>query len=108
MLPASPYVEARNGGYYAAGSRIPLDTIVVAFRNGESPETTLNNYPWIGSLAKVYGIITFILEHPAEIEEYMKDQERAYEEFKAQHPMPPELLQKLERAMAEISTTNKT
>jgi uncharacterized protein (DUF433 family) len=99
----SQYIEARNGGYYAKGSRIPLDVIVVAFRNGESPESILNDYPWIGSLAKVYGIITFILEHPAEIEEYMKDQDRAYGEFKAQHPMPRALLEKLERGRAELN-----
>ena len=89
MIPTSPYIEARNGGYFAQGSRIPLDVVVVAFRNGESPETIFNDYPSIGSLAKVYGIITFILEHPAEIEDYMKDQERVFEEFKASHPWQP-------------------
>ncbi len=103
MMPESRYIETRNGGYFAKGSRIPLDVIVVAFRRGKSPETIFNDYPWIGSLAKVYGVITFILEHPAVIEEYMKDQERVFEEFKASHPWPPELLERMERGRAELN-----
>jgi hypothetical protein len=33
----------------------------------------------IGSLAKAYGAITFILEHPPEIEAYLGDQDRRWE-----------------------------
>ena len=36
---AKEYVEERNGGYYVAGTRVSLDSIVHAFRRGESPET---------------------------------------------------------------------
>lgn len=103
MMPPSPYIELRNGGCFAAGSRIPLDVIVVAFRNGESAESIFRDYPSIGSLAKVYGIITFILEHPAGIEDHMKAQERVFEEFKATHPWSPELLERMERARAELN-----
>jgi uncharacterized protein (DUF433 family) len=101
MMPESQYIETRNGGYYAKGSRIPLDVIVHTFRRGESAEEIFCAFPSLGSLARVCGILTFVLEHPAEIEEYLKDQERAFEEFKSRHPMPPELVERLERAMAE-------
>lgn len=104
MTLSSQYIEARNGGYFAAGSRIPLDVIVMAFRRGKSPEMILNDFPSIGSLAKVYGVITFILEHPSEIEDYLKDQERTFEEFKARNPWPPELIERFERARAEKIT----
>lgn len=103
MMPESQYIEARNGGYYAKGSRIPLDAIVNTFRRGESAEEIFSGFPSIGSLARVYGILTFVLEHPAEIEEYLKDQERVFEEFKASHPWPPELLERLERGRAELN-----
>jgi hypothetical protein len=36
---AKEYVEARDGGYYVVGTRISLDSIVHAFRRGESAET---------------------------------------------------------------------
>ena len=35
---SSDYVEQRDGGYYVAGARVSLDSIVYAFRGGESPE----------------------------------------------------------------------
>jgi hypothetical protein len=32
------YVEQRNGGYYVAGTRISLDSVVCSFNEGQSPE----------------------------------------------------------------------
>ena len=34
----SEYVELRNGGYYLAGTRISLDSVVYSFNEGQSPE----------------------------------------------------------------------
>ena len=65
--PTSPYIEVRDGGYYVAGTRIGLDVIVHEFQAGKSPEAILQSHSPIGSLAKVYGVITFILEHPERI-----------------------------------------
>jgi hypothetical protein len=58
-------------------------------------------YPSLGSLAKVYGAITFILEHPAEVEMYLKDQDRIFEEIKAKYPMPQEMIDRFEQAEKE-------
>ena len=77
MMPTNQYVEVRNGGYYVAGTRIGLDIVTYDFRNGRSAEAIFDAYPSIGSLAKVYGAITFILEHPTEVEAYLKDRERS-------------------------------
>jgi hypothetical protein len=51
--------------------------------------------------ARVYGAITFILEHPKEIEAYLGDQDRRYEEFKAQHPLTPDMMERFEQAKRE-------
>ena len=64
MMPTNEYVEVRNGGYYVAGTRIGLDVVVYDFRDGRTAEAIFDAYPSIGSLAKVYGTITYILEHP--------------------------------------------
>jgi uncharacterized protein (DUF433 family) len=39
------YVEQRDGAYYIAGTRIVLDSIVLAFKDGESPEKILQSFP---------------------------------------------------------------
>jgi len=96
-MPASQYVKTHNGGYYVSGTRIDLDVVAHDFRRGRSAEAIFEAYPSIGSLAKVYGAITFILEHPAEVDAYLRDQERIFEEIKARHPMPPEMTGRFER-----------
>ena len=103
MMPTNQYVEVRNGGYYVVGTRIGLDVVVYAMRRGRSAESVFEAFPSIGSLAKVYGTIAFIFEHPAEVEAYLKDQDRIFEEFKAQHPMPAEMIEPFERAKNERS-----
>ena len=101
MMPASQYLESRNGGYYVAGSRIGLDVVVYAFRRGKTAEDLFHAYPFtIGSLAKVYGVITYILEHPQEVEAYLQHEIRVFEEFQAANPLPPEMLEPFERTRA--------
>jgi uncharacterized protein (DUF433 family) len=101
MLPVNQYIETRNGGYYVAGTRIGLDVVTCAFRRGRTAEDIFRAYPAIGSLVKVYGVITFILEHPQEIEAYLSDQEHAYSEFEKRHPLPPEMIEPFEQARLE-------
>lgn len=104
--PVNQYVEIRNGGYYVAGTRIGLDVIVQAFRDGECAEDIARAYPSFKSLANVYGVILFILEHPDAIEEYLGEQKRLWKELQERYPMPEELLEQLEDAVAE--TPHKT
>ena len=63
-LPANEYVEVREGKTCIVGTRIGLDVFVYAYRRGKTPEALLEAFPSIGSLAKVHGIIDFILKHP--------------------------------------------
>jgi hypothetical protein len=37
------YVEQREGGFYIAGTRISLDSVVYPFKNGASPESILRS-----------------------------------------------------------------
>lgn len=97
MMPTNEYIEVRNGGYYVAGTRIGLDVVVYDFRDGRSADAIFEAYPSIGSLAKVYGAITFILEHPKEIEAYLEDQDGRYDELKAKHPLTPDMIDRFER-----------
>jgi uncharacterized protein (DUF433 family) len=103
MMPTNQYVEVRNSAYYVAGTRIGLDVVIREFRDGRSPEEIFDAYPSIGSLSRVYGTITFILEHPDEIDSYLKTQDENWEAFKASNPLTPEMIKRVERAKRDIS-----
>ena len=64
------YVEQRDGGYYIAGTRIALDSIVLAFKDGESPETILQSFPMAGPLVRVCGGIIFYLDNQEKVEAF--------------------------------------
>ena len=101
MKPTNEYVKIRNGAYYVAGTRIGLDIVAHDFRNGKSAESIFEAYPAIGSLAKVYGAITFILEHPADVDTYLEDQDRGYADIQTRYPLPPDMIERFERAKNE-------
>jgi uncharacterized protein (DUF433 family) len=58
------YIEEREGNFYVAGTRISLDSIVHAFRRGESPETICQNFELL-RIEEVYGPIAFYLANQA-------------------------------------------
>jgi uncharacterized protein (DUF433 family) len=99
---ANEYLDVRNGGYYVAGTRIGLDVVYYSLQRGRTAETTLEAFPLIGSLAKIQGAIAFIHAHPQEVQLYLEEQERRYEEFTRQHPLPPELVERLEPERGEL------
>ncbi len=75
------YVEEHDGGWYIAGTRVALASIVHAFQTGESPDEILRSFPAAGSLVKIYGAITFYLENPEMVGAYLKEQDRRWEEI---------------------------
>jgi len=74
----SEYIEQRNGGYYVAGTRISLDSVVYSFKEGQSPEAIQEDFPSL-KRAQIYGAIAFYLDHQAEIDKYLEDTKREFE-----------------------------
>ncbi len=72
------YVEQGNGGYYVAGTRVSLDSIVAGFRDGDSPETICQNFPSL-TLDQVYGAIAFYLRHRAEVDQNISEAETEFD-----------------------------
>ena len=106
MMPTNQYVEVRNDAYYVAGTRIGLDVVIWDLRRGSSAEDIFEAYPSIGSLEKVHGAITFIAAHPVEVEAYLQEQDRRYEEFKANNPLTPDMIERFERGRRELLARN--
>ena len=91
-------IEERNGGYYLAGTRISLDSVVYSFKRGNSPEAIQAEYAFL-TLAQIRGAIAFYLEHREAVDRYLKDKQGEFEA--SAMPMSeanPELWAKLERA----------
>jgi uncharacterized protein (DUF433 family) len=96
------YVEMREGGFYVAGSRVSLASIIFAFRDGASPETIRGNFPSL-SLAQVYGAIAFYLDHAHESKAYLQELKRKWEELeRTGQPPSEELRQRLEQARQRL------
>jgi uncharacterized protein (DUF433 family) len=89
------YIEQREGGYYVAGTRVSLDSLVYAFRGGESPETIQQNFPSL-TLEQVYGAIAFYLGHQAEIDANIREGEEAL------HRLVPSLSQRRPEAYIRL------
>jgi uncharacterized protein (DUF433 family) len=101
MMSANQYVDVRNGGYYVTGTRVGLDIVIHEYRGGRTAEDIFDAHPAVGSLAKVFGSIAFILEHPAKVEAYLTDQDRIFEEIKTQYPMSQEMIERFEPSRKE-------
>ena len=96
------YVETHDGGYWIAGTRISLDSIVYAFKNGSAPETIRRSFP-ILTLEEVYGAIAFYLANESEIDDYLEKAEREADTRAAElnakaRAERPELFERLDKA----------
>ena len=67
---SNQYVEQRDEGYWVAGSRVSLDSIVYAFLEGQCAESIAQSFPSL-TLEQVYGAITFYLANRLEIDNYL-------------------------------------
>lgn len=64
-----------DGVVRVGGTRVTLDTVVEAFREGLTPEEIQQQYPSLG-LSHVYSAITYYLHHRSEVEEYLEQRAR--------------------------------
>jgi len=69
---------------------VRLDTVITAWRQGESPEQIVENFDVL-DLADVYAVISYYLHHRAEVEEYMTKNRQEGEWLRAEyeHRFPP-------------------
>ena len=99
----SDYIEQRDGGYYVAGTRISLDSVVYAFNRGDSPERILEEFPLLDKVSRVYGAIAFYLDHKAEIDKYLEETELEFEASGIlMEQANPVLWEKIQRARAKM------
>ena len=101
--PASPYIEEQNGGLYVAGTGVSLDSVVIRFQQGASPDKIVRSFPTL-KLSQVYGAIAYFLENEKTINDYVAEGERELE--RSATPLSetnPELFARLQAARRQPS-----
>ncbi|MBN2580072.1 MAG: DUF433 domain-containing protein [Pirellulales bacterium] len=102
------YVEKRNGGYWINGTRVSLDSVVLAFLQGLSAETIAAEcFPTL-TLEQVYGAIAYYLAHRPEIDAYLKEADAEFEALRqSTHVTAAEFSQKLAQARRQIHNSHQ-
>ena len=100
------YIEQRDGNYYVTGTRVSLDSLIHAFRRGESPETIRENFE-ILHLEEVYGAIAYYLANQFSMDAYLLSQREKWTDARRNaEPLPASLRQKLARARDAIHSSS--
>lgn len=98
------YVEKRDEGFWITGKRISLDSIIYAFRRGQSPESIQRSFPLL-KLEEIYGAITFYLANQTEIDEYLIKEETEFNEMrKKSKGNDADWYKRMEKARQELLT----
>jgi uncharacterized protein (DUF433 family) len=67
-----PLRTSQDGVVYVGSTRVPLETVIEVFNEGATPEEITIQYPAL-SLADVYLVIGYYLQHQDEIDAYVRD-----------------------------------
>lgn len=101
IQPSRTYVEAQDGGYRVAGTPVSLDSIVYAFKNGDTAEMIAGNFPVL-DLEQVYGALTYYLANRTEIDRQLERTRAEYaEQVREDRSAAPDLYRKLELARVQ-------
>ena len=74
---ATEYVQHRDGNIYVGPSRVTIDSVVINWQAGMTPEQIQASFPSL-SLAYVYGTIAYYLEHQDEIDAWIREGEELW------------------------------
>lgn len=69
-----PLARDELGRLMVVGTRVPLETLVAGFEQGETPEEIHGGFPTVG-LADVYAVLAYRVRHRAEVEAYVAERE---------------------------------
>lgn len=75
--------KTAEGGWRVGESRVSLDSVIVAYWEGRSPEAIAEDFPSL-TTEQVYGAIAFYLHNKAEIDLYLAEQDVRWRELTTQ------------------------
>jgi len=100
-----PIQRDDDGALRVGGTRVRLDSVLGAFKNGSAAEEILLKYPSL-SLTDIYAVITYYLWHREAVEAYLEDRKRLEESVRRENEtrFPPEGIR--ERLLARRASTS--
>jgi uncharacterized protein (DUF433 family) len=99
------YVDQRDGGYYVAGTRVSLDSVVYAFLKGKTPEGIQSSFSAL-NLEQIFGALAYYLANRPVIDEYLKRQEADFDRMRAEdRARRPEFYARMEAAKRVFAET---
>jgi uncharacterized protein (DUF433 family) len=102
-----PLVSGPDGVIRVAGTRVQLETVVIAFDAGATAEEIVLQYPSL-DLRAVYSVISYVLDNRTFVDEYVARRRRSADALRAdlEREFPPDgirarLLARRQRATPE-------
>lgn len=86
-----PLQQDADGAWRISGTRIPVDTVIKAYMNGENAEDIIESFDTL-RLADIYAILGYYLDQPAEMMAYLqrRDEEAAQIRRRVETEFPPD------------------
>ena len=84
MTEVIPLRTDNNGVIRVGNTRVTLDTIVAAFKEGATAEEIAYQYPTV-SLADIYSVISYYLHQKKEVDTYLNRREKFAAEVRKQN-----------------------
>lgn len=78
---AAPFKSDTEGVVRVGDTRVTLDTVISAFKNGSTCEEIVFQFPVL-KLADVYSAISYYLNHQDKVEAYLEQHERIAEKIR--------------------------
>jgi uncharacterized protein (DUF433 family) len=102
MISSKTYVVEDSQGALRVGPLgVSLDSIVIAFQQGQSAETIQQLYPAL-SLEEVYGAIAFYLANQDEVDQYLERQEHLWDQLRQRAAQAPAAVVRRLRSLRKV------
>ena len=79
-----PLETDTHGVIRVGGTRVTLDTVVYAFRQGATPEEIVYQYPAL-NLPDVYAVVSYYLQNQGEVEAYLREREEVAQKVRQEN-----------------------
>lgn len=81
QIKPAPLTTDAHGVMRVGDTRVSLDTVIFAFKQGLTPEEIVSDYSTL-DLPDVYAVITYYLQNQAEVEDYLRQRQTQRDEVR--------------------------
>jgi uncharacterized protein (DUF433 family) len=79
-----PLSTGADGVVRIGGTRVTLDTVVAAFREGATAETIAEQYPSL-QLGQIYTVLGYYLRHQTEVDAYLRKRQQESDQVRQEN-----------------------